>query len=320
MRSILVTGGSGFAGSHLIKYINTKYPGWSVLNFDRHNGIAMRDLPHGEHGTSYFYVRGDLRNRQQAWDHTILVDVIINCAWSDAGSVPMNSNEYIETTLMGLNNLMQSGKVRGISRFVQLSTADVYGQKASGSFKEESRLVPPDLRSGIRACADVLFESFTRQWDMPSLLVRHTELYGSNMSRHELLPRTLKALTSGKVLPEQLDPARARDWLHVEDLCSAVDAILHKGDIKKAYNVGSGEVISDIDLVGKLSEATGDGRSLSAGSRSGKISGSFVNTDRVAKLGWEPTHSFDDSLPGLTAEYGGKKVARTPATDSEGRT
>lgn len=302
MRKVLVTGGSSFIGSSLIKYYNRNYPGFNITNFDRHDGMAQRDMPTSEFDSPYNWIRGDLLDRERVWHHTTLSELIINCVWSETGAVPMASNEYVEITMVGLNNLLQSARVRNTSRFVQMSTADVYGPRTKGESKETDVLKPANLAAGIRGAADVLVHAFREQWDLGTLIIRPTNVYGPYMSPHELLPTTIKAITSGRIPPEQLDKGIVRDWIHIDDLCSAVDVIIRQGAPGDIYNVASGELISDATMVTAIGEAAGK-KAAGNWSEVARHSGVMVSNARLRKLGWEPKHKFSDEIAGLIPLY-----------------
>ena len=302
MRKVLVAGGSSFTGSNIIKYFNRVQPGFNMINLDRYDGTSLRDLPPALTDSSYDYVKVDLRYREGVWHHSIGTELIINCVWSDAGAVPMQSNDYVDITLMGLNNLLQSARARNTSRFVQVSTADVYGPRSSGNSVEGDVLHPLDLRSGIRAAADTLVWAFAQQWDLGAMIVRPTNLYGPNMSQHELLPQTLTAIVEGRPVPKELSEYTVRDWLSVDDFCSGIDVVTRGGTVKQIYNIASESPVSDYDLVDKLSEIVGRPAAASWKKRKG-LSGTRASAGKLRKLGWEPKDVLFDKLPEMLELY-----------------
>lgn len=272
-----------------------------MVNYDLHGGLE-RGFPVSMPDSPYCWVKGDVLSREQTWRHTIGADLVINCIWSDAGAVPIDSSEYVTTTTAAANNLMHCAAVRGTSRYIQVSTADVYGARSRGASLESDAPNPDTAAAGARGAADILVKSFRNQWDLGILIVRPTNLYGPGFDPDSLMGRLIVSIAAGRTPPPEFTEETGRDWLHIDDFCAAVDFIIRNGDVGEIYNIGSGEIVSDKSLVKMVASECRKKPTL-RWSEPEQLTGIRVSTSKLQRLGWQPRYSLAEALPEVVASF-----------------
>ena len=298
-RKILVTGGAGFIGSNFIRYMLDKYPHYEILNYDlltyAGNPENVRDL---EKRDNYDFVHGDILDTPKL-DILRGIDAIINfAAESHVDRSIGKPGNFISTNVMGTLSLLEMCKTRRISRFIQVSTDEVYGSKKKGSFKERDRLDPSSPYSASKASADLLALSYYKTHKVPVIVTRSSNNYGPYQYPEKLIPLFTTNAIRDERLPIYGDGQNVRDWIYVEDNCSALDAVLHKGLVGQIYNIGGGNEITNNEISEIILEKLSKPDSLVSfvRDRPGHDFRYSINCDKVKKLGWEPSYNFEDAM------------------------
>lgn len=240
--NLLITGGCGFIGSNFIRYILNKYPSYNIINLDKLTYAGNREnLKEIEYDNRYGFVQGDICNSKlvdSIVHHNI--DAIINfAAESHVDRSIENSRIFVETNILGTQTLLDAALRYKIDRYIQISTDEVYGSLGKeGFFKESTPLSPNSPYSASKTSADLLTMSYYKTYGLPVLITRCSNNYGPYQYPEKLIPLFITNLLDNKKVPLYGDGLNVRDWIHVEDHCSAVDTVLHRGLVGEIYNIG----------------------------------------------------------------------------------
>lgn len=309
--NILITGGAGFIGSNFVQYMLDKYPSYRVVNADKltyagnlENLESVRNLP------SYTFEKADICDRAAmegvCREHAITA--IVNfAAESHVDRSIMQAAEFIETNVGGADVLLGVARDLKIPRFVQVSTDEVYGSLgASGKFTEETPLHPNSPYAASKASADLLAMAYHHTFDLPVVVTRCSNNYGPYQFPEKLIPLMIANAINGKPLPVYGDGMNVRDWLHVRDHCSAIDAVLHRGTSGEVYNIGGNNEKPNIELVKLLLHQLGKPESLITfvKDRPGHDRRYAIDSSKIKKeLGWVPSITFEDGMKSTVQWY-----------------
>jgi len=268
MTSILITGGLGFIGSNFIKHIFNKYD-YQIINVDSVTYAANpKSIPPTITDSSrYFFAETDINNtndiRYLIEKHS--VKYIVNfAAESHVDNSINNSTPFIRTNINGTHSLLSLlHDSPTIERYLQVSTDEVYGSlnEEDNAFTENHPLQANSPYSASKASADLLCRSFYETFDYPILITRCSNNYGPNQHEEKLIPLMIKNAKAGRKLPVYGDGRNIRDWIHVQDHCSGIDAVLHRGKIGEVYNIGGKNEVRNIDIVKTILKLLGQDES-----------------------------------------------------------
>lgn len=247
---ILVTGGAGFIGSNFIKYILSKYPDYWIINYDKltyaGNLDNLKDIKNNNH---YKFIKGDICDAKKIDKIVPEVDAIINfAAETHVDRSILSPESFIVTDIKGTFTLLEAAKKYKIKRYIQISTDEVYGSIAKGSFTENSPLTPNSPYSSSKAGADLLVRSYYVTYNLPAIITRSSNNFGPYQYPEKIIPLFITNAIANKPLPLYGDGKNVRDWLYVTDNCKAIAAVLHKGKEGEVYNIGGGNEVTNIDI------------------------------------------------------------------------
>lgn len=258
-RTVIVTGGCGFIGSHFVRSVYTKRQDWRVVNLDKltyaGNPANVADVPVGQR---YRFVRGDICD-------TPLLDELIEeerpwaivnfAAESHVDRSILDSFPFLRTNIIGVQVLLEAARRHGVQRFVQISTDEVYGDLvAPATADEKAPLHPSSPYAASKAAADHLCLSYRRTYGTPVVIVRSANNYGPFQHPEKLIPLVIRNAMRGKAIPVYGDGSQVRDWLYVTDNCAAILRVLERGQDGAVYNVGAGNNRSNAETVYTLCE------------------------------------------------------------------
>jgi dTDP-glucose 4,6-dehydratase len=301
---ILVTGGAGFIGSNFIRHILMKYSTYKVINFDAltyaGNLNSLRDV---ENNNNYLFINGDIKNKKLVNDilRTYKVDVIVNFAAESHVDKSINSPQiFIETNVLGTLTLLESARNNNISKFIQISTDEVYGSLGKeGFFTETTPLAPNSPYSSSKAGADLLVYSYFKTYGMDINITRCSNNYGPFQFPEKLIPLMITNALENKILPIYGDGENIRDWLHVKDHCYAIDIVMHKGVAGEVYNIGGNNEFTNNQIVNFIIDELKVSRELVSyvKDRIGHDRRYAIDSQKiVTKLGWQPKYLFKRGL------------------------
>jgi dTDP-glucose 4,6-dehydratase len=299
---IFVTGGAGFIGSNFIRYVLDAEKDHSIVNYDKltyagnlANLEAVADNP------KYRFVRGDICDTAAVESAMAGCDVIVHfAAESHVDRSIYEPAASIETNVKGTFILLQVARKMLIQRFVHISTDEVYGDMAPAAFADEdSPLQPSSPYSSSKAGSDLLVRSYVRTYGFPALITRSSNNYGPFQFPEKFLPLLITNALDDRALPIYGDGKQQRDWLHVEDNCRGVFAVLERGKIGEVYNIGGTDIEENLTMARRLLGVMGKPETLLTyvKDRPGHDRRYALRCEKMEReLGWKPTISLDEGL------------------------
>jgi dTDP-glucose 4,6-dehydratase len=290
---LLVTGAAGFIGSTYVRLVGDEH---DVVVLDKLTYAGRREnLPEGVE-----LVVGAIEDRELVLELTEGVDAIVNfAAESHVDRSIADQNAFARTHVIGTSVLLDAARERGVGRYLQVSTDEVYGSIEEGSFTETSPLDPSSPYSATKAGGDLLVSAHAHTHGIEAVICRGSNNYGPRQYPEKLIPLCILNALHGDKLPVYGDGRQVRNWLYVEDFCRGIHAVLTKGRPGEAYNVGGPDECENIEVVRRVLELTGRGEELIeyVTDRPGHDRRYSLASDKIrAELGWEPQVRFDDGI------------------------
>jgi len=249
-----VTGGAGFIGSNFIRYLLNNNMDIRILNFDNLTYAGnLNNLSDIEKDSRYSFVKGDICKIKKIENvfNQFHPDYVVNFAAETHVDRSIHHPDiFVKSNVLGVQNLLEVSLQQGVKKYLQISTDEVYGSLgAEGSFTEKTPLDPHSPYSSSKASADLLTLAYFHTFNLPINITRCSNNYGPYQFPEKLIPLTILNCLNGKKIPVYGDGLNVRDWIHVEDHCSAIDLVLHKGVAGEVYNVGANNERSNIEMV-----------------------------------------------------------------------
>lgn len=303
MKTILVTGGAGFIGSNFIRYMLNKYDDYKIINLDLLTYAGnLENLKDVEDNPNYEFIKGDIADKKLI-DEIVSqdFDYIVNFAAESHVDRSIEDPEiFVRTNIMGTQVLLDAAKKYNIEKFVQISTDEVYGSLGeTGLFTENTPLAPNSPYSASKTSADLLVRAYFKTFNLPVNITRCSNNYGSYQFPEKLIPLMIANALEDKELPVYGDGLQVRDWLHVEDHCSAIDVVLHQGKVGEVYNIGGNNEKKNIEIVKLILEKLQKPESLIkyVNDRPGHDRRYAIDSSKIQKeLGWEPKYTFEEGI------------------------
>lgn len=303
---ILVTGGAGFIGSNFVRYLLDERDD-AVVTFDALTYAGSRDnLADVLDDPNHRFVEGDIRNRSLVDDLVAECDAVVNfAAESHVDRSIDGAKPFVSTNVQGTQTLLDAALDADIDRFLQISTDEVYGEIHEGLFTEDDPLNPRNPYSASKAGADLLVQSYRETHDLPILITRTCNNFGPRQHPEKLIPKFIKRAARGDSLPVYGDGSNVREWIYVEDNCSALDTVLREGSTGEVYNIGSGIELSNLKTTKRILETVGGSTEQIefVEDRAGHDQRYALDTTKIKRLGWEPEWSFDKGLERCVQYY-----------------
>jgi dTDP-glucose 4,6-dehydratase len=309
--NLLVTGGAGFIGSCYARLVRRKRPGDLVVNVDALTYAGnLENLAALEGDARHLFVRADIRDgaamRELIARHRI--EAVVNfAAESHVDRSIMSAAPFLDTNVGGTLALLEAARAAGVRRFLQVSTDEVYGSLGpTGAFEESTPLAPRSPYSASKAAADCFVMAFHHTHGMDVVITRCSNNYGPYQFPEKLIPLMIANAFEGQPLPVYGDGLYVRDWIHVDDHCEAIDAVLGGGRAGEVYNIGAENERPNLDVVRAVLRLTGRDESLirHVPDRPGHDRRYAMNARKIRdELGWRPARSFDDGLEATVAWY-----------------
>ncbi|MFF5932036.1 dTDP-glucose 4,6-dehydratase [Streptomyces sp. NPDC012508] len=308
---ILVTGGAGFIGSCFVRMAlgpEAPVPVSSVTVLDALTYAGNREnlAPVAGDGRLEF-VHGDIRDAALVGRLVPGHDAVVHfAAESHVDRSIAGAGEFVSTNVLGTQTLLDAALQERTPAFLHVSTDEVYGSVAEGSWTEEEPLRPTSPYAASKASSDLLALAYHRTHGLDVRVSRCSNNYGPYQFPEKVIPLFTTSLLDGGTVPLYGDGLNVRDWLHVEDHCRALFAILRDGRAGEVYNIGGGQELSNRQLTERLLSACGAdwSRVLAVPDRKGHDLRYSVDSGKIrAELGWSPLHRFADGLDRTVAWY-----------------
>ena len=307
MKRILVTGGAGFIGSNFVRYMLREHPELDILVLDALTYAGnLENLADVAGDPRFFFFRGDIRDEAMVDNLVPNVDTIVNFAAETFVDRSIHEPaDFVTTDVVGTFRLLEAARRHGVERFVHISTDEVYGSVEQGSSVETDPVEPRSPYSASKAASDLLARSYFVTYGVPVIITRASNNYGPYQHPEKLIPFFITNALEDRPLPVYGDGQQVRDWLFVEDHCSAIDIVLRKGVPGEIYNVGGGFERTNLDVTRGILRALGKDESLIkfVKDRPGHDRRYSLDTAKLRSMGWEPKVSFDDGLHATVRWY-----------------
>jgi dTDP-glucose 4,6-dehydratase len=316
-RNILVTGGAGFIGSHLVRLLVNKYPAYHIINMDLLTYAGnLENLKDIEHKENYSFVKVDICDFQKV--KQVFIDFNINSVIHLAAESHVDRSiedpfSFAQTNVMGTLSLLQAAKSYWENNFknklfYHVSTDEVYGSLSDeGFFTEKTNYDPHSPYSASKASSDHFVRAFSDTYGLPVVISNCSNNYGSYQFPEKLIPLFINNIVNNKPLPVYGKGENVRDWLYVNDHAKAIDVIFHSGKLGETYNIGGFNEWKNIDLIKVIiktvdrllgrKEGTSDKLITYVKDRAGHDIRYAIDSSKLKnELGWEPSLQFEEGI------------------------
>ncbi|MEE9184665.1 MAG: dTDP-glucose 4,6-dehydratase [Acidimicrobiia bacterium] len=296
----LITGGAGFIGSNFARMILETEPDALVTNLDllTYAGVkaTVDELDAFENHT---FVQGDIRDAELIEELVPGHDVVVNfAAESHVDRSIDGPSVFLETNVLGTGVLVDAARRHEVASFVQVSTDEVYGSIPEGFPDESAPLRPSSPYSASKAAADLLVQSYRVTYDYPVIVTRCTNNYGPYQFPEKLIPLFVTNLLDGHRVPLYGDGLNERDWLHVQDHCTAVRLLIAEGVPGETYNISADAQLTNLDLTHRILSLMGKDESQiePVADRPGHDRRYALDSSKLRALGWKPRSNIEERL------------------------
>ena len=306
MKRVLVTGGCGFIGCNFLRLMVSERPETEWVNLDALTYAGRSENTEDFAGAeNYRFVHGKIEDGmlvEALSSEGEGFDVVVNfAAESHVDRSIAGPRIFVETNVLGTQNLLEAARRHGVSRFVQVSTDEVYGSLGPDDppFTEKSPLEPNSPYSASKASADLLCRSYHETFGMPVLVTRCSNNYGPYQYPEKLIPSFIRHAMDGEPVPLYGDGMNVRDWLHVEDHCRAVALVMDGGEPGGVYNVGGSNEHTNLEITKLILEALDKPETLISyvTDRLGHDRRYAIDSTHLQdSLGWKPEHDFEGGI------------------------
>jgi dTDP-glucose 4,6-dehydratase len=299
----------GFIGSNFIHHMLRTRNDITITNLDRlsygSNAASLKDIPNHE---NYRFQKGDVTDLNLVTKLTNDVDQVVNFAAETHVDRSISNPEiFLRNNVLGPVTLLEAARKVDLGKFVHVSTDEVFGSaSAQGSFNEGARLEPGNPYAASKAAAEILVQGYHKTYGLPTVVLRCTNNFGAYQFPEKFIPKTIISALLGRKIPIYAGGKQVRDWMYVQDFCSAIEIAIEKAKPGTVYNVSAGNEITNIEVARLILEQLHKPNTIleSVADRPGHDFRYSLDSSRIrSELGWKPTHNFLDALRGTVDWY-----------------
>jgi len=307
---MLLTGGAGFMGSNMVRYLLNKRQDIELLNVDKLTYAGNLDNLKDVTGhPQYSFVKADIADRgaMERVFKKLQPDVVINyAAETHVDRSIARPFDFAITDVIGTLTLLELSRLNGVTKYIQISTDEVFGSTNEGEWNESAPFDPSSPYSASKAGGDHLVHAYWKTYGFPGIVTHSCNCFGPYQYPEKIIPLFITNLLERKKVPVYGDGMQTREWIFVPDHCAAIEAILDHGVPGEAYNIGTGQRITNIELTRKilaLLDATDDSIEHVKDRPGHDLRYALDATKLTGTLGWKPSISFDDGLRATVQWY-----------------
>lgn len=308
MKKIVITGGAGFIGSHIVDEFIKNYPNAKIVVLDKMTYAAdIRNIRHHIENKNFELVVGDICNMDTCERVLKNTDLLIHAAAeSHVDNSFANSLEFSQTNVVGTHSLMEACRRLDVPRIIHVSTDEVYGEVLEGSADENSILKPTNPYSASKAAAEMIINSYMQSFKLPVIMIRANNMFGTRQYPEKIIPKFILMLMRDQKLTLHGSGENKRHFLAVQDFANALKILNEKGVIGECYNIGTTQEYKNIEIARNLCNLFGlsDKKYITFVEDRPFNDGRYaVNWDKITALGWKPQISLEQSLTELALWY-----------------
>lgn len=300
MKTLLVTGGSGFIGSHFVRRFHRARPDWKVLNLDKLTYCGNRENTRPLEGDPrYEFTQADICDEKAVEPLMARADAVVHFAAETHVDRSIESaDDFLMTNVFGSRVLIEAARRHKVKRFIHVSTDEVYGSLVDGSARETDPLDPSSPYSASKAASDLLVLSYWKTYKQSVIVTRCTNNYGPNQFPEKVIPLFVTNLLEGKTVPLYGTGMNQRDWIYVDDHCAGLELVFDRGEDGEIYNIGAGNEISNLELTRSILDlmCAKESSIRHVEDRLGHDFRYSVNIDKIKRLGFHPFGDWKDGL------------------------
>lgn len=297
---ILVTGGAGFIGSNFVRMYLDRHADAKIVNLDKLTYAGnLENLRDVEKDPRYRFVRGDICDADTVDGLVRGVDAVVNfAAETHVDRSIGDPSGFLKTDIFGVHTLLEASRRHGVARFIQISTDEVYGPALGDPFTEDDRLNPRNPYSASKAGGELLARSYFVTYGYPVIVTRAANNIGPNQYPEKVLPLFTTNAIEDEPLPLYGSGEQERDYMHVDDHCTAVELLMEKGEPGEVYNIGAGNHLKNIDLARTILRELGKPEELitHVRDREGHDFRYAVDSTKLRALGWTPSRDAETAI------------------------
>lgn len=305
---IVITGGAGFIGSHIVDHFVQHYPGADIVVFDKMTYAAdIRNIIHHIEAQKITLVVGDVANPTRCLSVLEGADLLIHAAAeSHVDNSFGNSLEFTKTNVLGTHTLMEAALRQQVKKIVHVSTDEVYGEVKEGRVDESGALLPTNPYSASKAAADMMIRAYRQSFELPVVVVRSNNIFGVRQFPEKIIPKFIMQMLKGQALTIHGSGENRRHYLAAEDLVGAIDILARDGQVGEIYNIGTTDEYKNIEIARMICSAFGvteDDVLTFIDDRPFNDARYAITWDPLSRLGWAPKTKLEDQLPHMIEWY-----------------
>lgn len=308
MKKIVVTGGAGFIGSHIVEMLLARYPQAHVVILDKMTyATNIRGILHLASDPRVTLIVGDVCEMWTCQKAVKDADLVIHAAAeSHVDNSFGNSLEFTRSNTLGTHTLLEACRTSNVPRIIHVSTDEVYGQIIKGKADEDYPLKPTNPYSASKAAAEMVVQGYLQSFKIPALILRANNIFGIRQFPEKIIPKFIMTLMKGEKLTLHGTGKNTRHYLCALDLVNALQILIEKGQIGETYNIGTVEEYQNIEMAQMICGLFGLNPAdhiTYVTDRPFNDARYAVDWKKISKLGWKPQHSLKAELPGMAAWY-----------------